>query len=201
MSGGPRASPSSSSLRPGSPRRRKSLELPDLNTKLSLTATTASGSGSGSTETPVKEDDAAGKMAAMASPRPSAMPIPGAKGVRRWGSASRDRNGKPRAVGQGNTSAPPEKTQHNPYFPAVPEVAASSRIAAALNPVTPGLPDYAHSPGASVQHTEDINAAAAQNMSPEKANMLATMYDLPPDKREAVFKDVRQLDWIQTTCS
>lgn len=142
----PSADPTSpSSLRPaGSPRRRKSLELPDLN-RLSLT----------SMATPVP-----GRDTAVTSPVTRRSPL--ALGES-YVPDSVQQGGVPSGTGKrvslmSGTRAPhtppAELVQDNPYFPAVPR-----------GPLTPAaLPNYSYSPlDTGAQHTEDVAAPVRES--------------------------------------
>lgn len=160
-----------SNLRPGSPRRRKSLELPDLNSRLSLTSAHPSLTPGSTTLTPSTASNQDASSSRVTAAPPSAMPIPGARGVRRWGS-SRDRSGKkmtperppPPPATQEVVSAPPDRTTHNPYFPAVNQIQETHQQQKNnVPPITPGLPNYELSPKSAVQHTEDVDGAGGSD--------------------------------------
>lgn len=141
----------------GSPRRRKSLELPDLN-RLSLTTMGATAS----------QVAAAGETALVTTPTPRLSPLgAGGPGMETGGSSyvpdTVQQGGVPSGTGRrismmSGTRAD-EKSQQlvqdNPYFPAV----MRAPVAITNPPMTPAaLPNYGYSPmDTGHQHTEDVS--------------------------------------------
>lgn len=179
---------SPSSLRPGSsPRRRKSLELPDLN-RLSLTMATptldATAAMNADQMTPSRSSPLRSNPRAQDSPGgyvPDSVQQ-GAQGSVQGKRVSLMTGTRAAAASSGNQGqGGKEFVQDNPYFPPV--------LATALGPVagttsssspvaqgrqqyqgtagTPSLPNYSYSPTDSDSgqqvHTEDINAPAHSN--------------------------------------
>ncbi|KAJ9109055.1 hypothetical protein QFC21_000382 [Naganishia friedmannii] len=181
---------SPSSLRPGSsPRRRKSLELPDLN-RLSLTMATPTLDATAAMDqtTPNRSSPL------RTNPRPqdsAGAYVPdvqqGAQGSGQGRRVSLMTGTRAAATGSGGNQGQGGKAfvQDNPYFPPV--------LAMALGPVakpntttsqhgtagTPSLPNYSYSPTDSdsgqQMHTEDINAHPHNNSSSSNSSTTASI--------------------------
>lgn len=142
---------SPSSLRPtGSPRRRKSLELPDLN-RLSLTsmAVSGTGTGTGAITSPVKRSPLA--LDTATTYVPDTVQQGGAGTGKRLSLMSGTRAQSQSPSAHGHTQTTQEYVQDNPYFPAVPRAVPQP-------PLTPAaLPNYSYSPlDTGYAHTEDV---------------------------------------------
>lgn len=161
------SNPASPSGRPGSPRRRKSLELPDLN-KLSFTPTAAppvlSLDSSGHPGLPIKSKRPGASTAT--EPLSSSIPVPGA-GQKRWQQVLGGRTASP-LVGQNalsamsrldgtpaaSSSVPSPRTamqvgasparihesSNNPYFPSTQAQESAQRAAAGSAALPASIP-------------------------------------------------------------
>jgi hypothetical protein len=181
---------SPSSLRPGSsPRRRKSLELPDLN-RLSLTMATPTVDATAAMNTDQTTPSRSSPLRSNPRPLDSAggyVPDSVQQGAQGSGQGRRVSmmTGTRAAAGSGDQGqGGKDFVQDNPYFPPV--------LAMSLGPVagtgttsssrgtagTPSLPNYSYSPTDSdsgqQMHTEDINAPSHTNSNSSSSATAST---------------------------